>query len=570
MCNKCGNHSCHNNGHHNNCYKPNTCAPKCDPCNSQERLLYCGKDIECLGVEKGNELTRVMETFGETICQIQQTLSTDAHIVVTAISAGVVCEFGGVRIDVVEDLTNTVISTNNICNGGESEPFFIEVTYAEAETLISDEELIEGVTYSITDKGIFVQALANNILSSVGERTMRIVKSAYYTPATGIMGVWYSSLNPAINDVAVWGGKVWRSLTGNIGSADDDITLDSTNWVLIPITNDTYYTSKTFGCVYDFTHDWVSEQWDERGNIMSFDWYLNNNSLGSSFNFIDITDWGNPSIFNNNCFGIYNNSNETLIYSNKLQGEIAKNSNAGDIYYNSCRNIRDNTNTGYIHNNSNQGELQNNSNVGNIADNTCIGIYDNTNEGSIERNSNTSTINANSNVGSITYNSNLGSISENLNTSLITLNTNLGDINDNSNDGQIASNSNKGAIYSNSNDGEISSNSNESEIASNTNNGAIKNNSCIADIAENDNDGFIVNNSNLGRLAVNTNGGDIANNLNNGSISNNLNTGDIQYNRNNGDISNIGAANSNIQNNVNNGYIMSTTTGNISDTIVNK
>jgi len=80
----------------------------------------------------------------------------------------------------------------------------------------------------------------------------------------------------------------------------------------------------------------------------------------------------------------------------------------------------------------------------------------------------------------------------------------------------------------------------------------------------------VFGNDNKGVILNNSNGLAISYNNNNGGILNNSNTGVIFRNINNGRIEGIGSANSNIQFNTNNGAIIVTTTGDISDSIVNK
>lgn len=116
----------------------------------------------------------------------------------------------------------------------------------------------------------------------------------------------------------------------------------------------------------------------------------------------------------------------------------------------------------------------------------------------------------------------------------------------------IAMNRPKGGIYNNSNALFINGNTN------------------FGSIFENSNATYILNNSNSGNISGNSNGSSISSNSNNGAIQNCSNTGSIGENRNNGFIMNIGSSNSGINNNINNGDISTTTTGNISDTIVNK
>lgn len=140
----------------------------------------------------------------------------------------------------------------------------------------------------------------------------------------------------------------------------------------------------------------------------------------------------------------------------------------------------------------------------------------------------------------------------------------------NSNGDQIYDNILPGGIYANSNVGQIAKNTNNGGIYDNTNTNVITNNRNNGDINGNSNTSSIFDNQNIGGVYGNSNGGAISSNMNLGAIFNNSNTGNINLNSNTGAISTIGAANANIQNNINNGAIFTTTTGDISDTIVNK
>ena len=289
---------------------------------------------------------------------------------------------------------------------------FIEVTKADLDNLISTNGLVESKFYHITDRDIYLQALETNVISTTGERVMRIVKNLYYTPDTGILGVWNANITPTIGDVAVWGGKVWENITGNVGTFTDDTALDPTDWILIPTTDDTYYFTKSFGCTYDIVNDWVASQWDDRGNVFTLSWILNQNEYGFSYNIIDISDWGNDNILQNACFGVSNNSNTGSVYNNSNNGLIYNNSNTGDIKYNSNREIIFNSNNGGIENNSNTGNVYNNSNNGGIGNNSNTGsIFNNSNSGFITNNSNAGRINSiTSDTTNIEYNTNNGDI----------------------------------------------------------------------------------------------------------------------------------------------------------------
>ena len=145
-----------------------------------------------------------------------------------------------------------------------------------------------------------------------------------------------------------------------------------------------------------------------------------------------------------------------------------------------------------------------------------------------------------------------------------------GGIFNNSNDDTIAYNkmSLNVTIRGNSNTGVINNNYGSGSIYNNTNTGDITGNR--GGINSNSNTGSIIANYVKGSISSNSNAGDIESNTNNGSIASNANNGYISFNLNNGDINFIGAANDDIGYNINNGSISTTTTGDITDTIVNK
>lgn len=308
-----------------------------------------------------------------------------------------------------------------------SAALFGSVTYAGAETLIADEEVVPGRTYYISDLGIYLTGLTTTSFSSSGSRIMRIVKGTYYQPAGTILGVWHSGLTPAANDVVVWGGRVWQNLTGAVGTSTSQSGLDLINWVMIATTNDTYYENKTFSIEFDFANNWISQQTDDRRNVFGVSFYIGS-FLG--FNPVDISDWGYPLItpvmFGNNCWGVFNNLTDVtnnicigLIYGNL--SSVGRNITQGDIHNNSSSvtansgtlAIRYNENTGGIQYNSNKGEIEN------LTSNVTV----------VEYNSNTGLISNCDNVGSIDNNRNNGNILGLTNTTTnITHNINNGNI----------------------------------------------------------------------------------------------------------------------------------------------
>ena len=211
-----------------------------------------------------------------------------------------------------------------------------------------------------------------------------------------------------VTDILPFGGRMWLRNTSGADTPGTSETI-AAGWTLQATTNDLYYESKIFDIKYNFDDDLIWEQSDDRGNKIK--------RISNITFLIDVTDWGNSNIYNNQCNGIYNNfrnaTTKATINNNSNNWVIYNNSNNGDISYNS--------NNGAIQNNSNNGSIQNNSNNGNINNNS--------NGGRIDNNSNDGNIQANSNNGFIIANSNNGVIYDNSNTSGTTniqFNTNTG------------------------------------------------------------------------------------------------------------------------------------------------
>lgn len=372
----------------------------------------------------------------------------------------------------------------------------VEVTRTQIEALVAANALTSGEVYKITDRGdrgIFLQALTGNKLSTSGTRIMLF--PSFYEPSGIHLGMWHSAMTPSIGDKVIFNAHVWENVTGSVGSiinpSSPNCTL-SADWVLIP--KDTFsngeYSEMVASIEYDFMNDWISRQTDKRNNVVGVSFNLATKE-GLSHNPVDFTDWcypvdGNYSISNNHApFGIYNNilnngiaditvsynTTEGGIFNNKILEAIERNIVSGDICNNTCN--------GAIKNNIVKGasgigsggraSIKNNSNNGPISSNTVFGdIVGNTNNGSIRFNDSKGNISSNSNGGSVEYNtvkgapfvgitsnSNSGVISNNNILGVISANTVIGSITKNSNTGNISNNSGTGSITLNTLAGNI-------------------------------------------------------------------------------------------------------------------
>lgn len=102
MCNDCSNTT--------NCLEQNCgCAFEVDAgC-----IRYTGDDLSCLDVSKGSLLSDVLKNINSKYCD----LSSGNYFTLAAEVAGPNCEDGGVKINLVDGDTNTIITTEYLCNG---------------------------------------------------------------------------------------------------------------------------------------------------------------------------------------------------------------------------------------------------------------------------------------------------------------------------------------------------------------------------------------------------------------------------------------------------------------------
>ncbi len=333
---------------------------------------------------------------------------------------------------------NPITGKMDFVSGGY---LLIEKTYSELSTLIAASELVPGTVYKITDRGdrgLFFKALSTKQLSRSGQRLM-LCPAWYGTgehEANNWLGIWNDQLTPVADDLAIWGGLVWKNLTGAVGSVVTELELDALNWVLIPkITFSAgEYVEMLFDVDYDFENEWIDQQRDQKGNIIGVDYASNQNEFGFTNNPVDLSDWNFANraetclFMNNKSAGIFNNPFALYIYKNNVHVLIADNTCTGDIYNNEINGaIESNSNQGQISDNKVINYISGNSNAGSISLNTAEAIVDNSNNGDIYKN-NCYSINDNSNTGGITDNSNKGSIANNSNLGHIQFCTSDGDV----------------------------------------------------------------------------------------------------------------------------------------------
>lgn len=549
------------------------------------------------------EILKILHRINDALCTLAGNLQGN-DFGVTLLSPPVAAPTGNQPSWLGNPVTGEVWHWNGsswIYFSGGGGSAYAEVTYAEAEALIAGSTLVPGTLYKIKDRGdrgIFLKALSANQFSETGIRIMLVPKTYQTAIVDGNtwLGIWQPSLTPSIGDLVIWGAHVWENVSGNVGANANEVTLDA-EWLLVDkeaYSNDEYI-EMIFNVSYDFSNDWISKQWDGKGNKVGVPFEYTSNFNDYGYNFCDITDWnyatsGVPFV-DNEAVVIFNNIIEESFAGNKSYGYEISGNTARAMYNNICvggiianvvdgriydnivysfeenvigGSMIDNFTGNTIGQNTVTGSISFNTTMSSITYNTCNNVIYNTCIGRIE-----------SNIvsGNISYNSNSGAIYSNINSTVISYNSNAGDITENTGTGNISYNSNAGHISSNDCE-EIYYNSNSGSIASNSNTGAITYNSNNGPVNINSNQGDIYLNSNNGSVADNSNSGDILNNSNNGNIETNSHNGNIIYNSNNGYIANcVGAGGFGVFNNINNGNINNPAglaAADITDVIVNK
>lgn len=205
---------------------------------------------------------------------------------------------------------------------------YYEVTRAELETLVDDEQLIKGATYKITDRGdggIFLDAVSESKLNPEGTRLQLIPNPIIFTAAS----IWNPQSFYTEGMCVVYNANIYQAIVSDVTNIYIDPQTNNTEWAAIPKTfpiptleipelfTGEAYILHSFGIVYDYENDWISRQWDEYNNVLGYSF---NNSNLLAYNPVDISDWfvaqnlrfgySSAQMFNNRAYGIINNRKE--------------------------------------------------------------------------------------------------------------------------------------------------------------------------------------------------------------------------------------------------------------------
>lgn len=241
-----------------------------------------------------------------------------------------------------------------------------EVTYSQLSSLITNSLISPGTLYKITDRGdrgIFVTGVTDKMVSKDGLRVMLCPKTYAEETLDGNVwkGIWNENKAASVNDLFIWGGHVWKNLTGNIGTRESHVALDDINWLLVEkgSFSENEYVEVIMPVSYSFDNDWIERQWSP--GRLSVGFYL---PLGEpeAPNPVDVTDWNNMAtiyynvnavggVYNNagceymvnvDCLGVFGNYGVRYIFDVRLSQKTYKENqddNDGRLVNNYCRGI---------------------------------------------------------------------------------------------------------------------------------------------------------------------------------------------------------------------------------------
>lgn len=117
----------------------------------------------------------------------------------------------GSKLTISETDGNFLYLQDLAMSGGST---LIELTYVEAISLLVAEEVVEGARYLITGvdadlyggTDVLVYGMPNGKFSSSG-------RGRFYNPRYDVIDVWNIDTTYSLNNLVIFGGKVWKNLT---------------------------------------------------------------------------------------------------------------------------------------------------------------------------------------------------------------------------------------------------------------------------------------------------------------------------------------------------------------------
>lgn len=151
----------------------------------------------------------------------------------------------------------------------------ITVSRAQADWLVANNSLTVGAVYRIFDNAnyeyiVLTAATSNRFFDDgLAYAACPIRRNGDFIvggESVHFNGQWIHNLGNAIGTVSIHGNRCYVNTTGAHGT-QADFVLDSTNWSLINFRiNPEFYSFEWHGINYDYTNDYVRQEWDAYGN----------------------------------------------------------------------------------------------------------------------------------------------------------------------------------------------------------------------------------------------------------------------------------------------------------------
>ena len=212
----------------------------------------------------------------------------------------------------IAEMDNNFLYLESISHGAA-----ITITNGEAIDLMNTSGVIRGAYYVITNVHPGLYGSASNftygldgtdiILEGLDETHFSTNGyGKFYNPNYGSFSMWDSGASYSVGNIAIFGGQVWESVTGNPGASLNQGQYDSSsfisldeNWSVIGCTNSEYYNIAWDEIEYDVTVDFITSRYEALNNNL-----VNNASRTFWFyceiNPIQSFKWGTPLGIGNN------------------------------------------------------------------------------------------------------------------------------------------------------------------------------------------------------------------------------------------------------------------------------
>jgi len=198
-------------------------------------------------------------------------------------------------------------------DGFTGTPF--DLTAASLQTLKSTNSLVVGKVYRVTDyrinstnnatEQIIVRAVSTNAFEE--KCLIETDVPDWQLDYAGQLGIWRSTLTPAIGEIVIWNLQHWENLTGAVGTEPDG---DAVNWLNVPIPDSSYihiYLDADYNSDNGSTN-FVYDQFNNKMPSWQLDYYpinraqFYNNKINTDGSYVGLLNAGVSAVFRENTF----------------------------------------------------------------------------------------------------------------------------------------------------------------------------------------------------------------------------------------------------------------------------